>query len=167
MIADCKLEWYTAVIVDCKLEWYTAVIADSTCANSELYSCSVSRSCLFSISKSWACISFWWCITPCLSTGMGSGGEKGEREGWGGRKDEWREGEEWRADWGGGREENREPPQSKVYAPSWPQRLTWNLNNFLVGAEESSLRQLAPSWQCVHLTLKRLEQGCHSATNFL
>ena len=46
---------------------------------------------------------------------------------------------------GGGREENREPPQSQVYAPSWPQRLTWNLNNFLVGAEESSLRQLAPS----------------------
>lgn len=64
-----------------KLELYTAVIVDSTCANSELYSCSVSRSCLFSISKSWACISFWWCITPCLRTGMGSGGERGGKRG--------------------------------------------------------------------------------------
>ena len=30
------------------------------------------------------------------------------------------------------------------FRPGWSQRVTWNLNNFLVGAEESSLCQLAP-----------------------
>ena len=65
---------------------------------------------------------------------------RGGREGKGGRE---REGEG-----GGGRGEGdrggMECRTITSFSTGLAARLTWNLNNFLVGAEESSFRQLAP-----------------------
>lgn len=61
-----KYKLWKPVFVQMHWPWFL------TWANSELYSFSVSRSCLFSISKSWAVMSFCWHWMACSNRGTGS-----------------------------------------------------------------------------------------------